>query len=184
MFQPREIIKVSRDVVAIRIPDGTPIPVKVDSQVTITQSLGGSYTIMTEEGYMARISGADADAIGKEVSVSNYNLEKVWSKEEVETSITEQMKTCFDPEIPVNIVELGLIYDSQIYELAPGSFRVAVKMTLTAPGCGMGGTLSADLRNKLLGIPAVKEADVEIVWDPPWTPHRMSEAAKLQLGFL
>ena len=161
------------------------------SSVKLTQSLGGAYTVVTEEGYLVRIDGKDSDALGKQEAVqvpSGQNAapaagsQPPLSQEEVEKRVWAQLRTCFDPEIPVNIVELGLIYLCQVSPLPEGGYKVEIKMTLTAPGCGMGDVLRADAQGKILGIPGVKQADVQLVWEPHWTPNLMSEAAKLQLG--
>ena len=128
---------------------------------------------------MARIASADADALGQEAPVSTVASAQGKLSEE---QVTEVLRTCYDPEIPVNIVELGLVYDLQILPLTPDGFRVEVKMTLTAPGCGMGPVLQQDVETKLLALPDVKEAAVLLVWDPPWSREMLSEAARLQLG--
>ena len=133
---------------------------------------------------MARIDGKDADALGKEVSAAPEMEPESSSGKVDEQLVWEQIKTCYDPEIPVNIVDLGLIYDCQVEELSPGSFRVGVKMTLTAPGCGMGPVLQQDAQNKILGIDPVDDVQVELVWDPPWNQSMLTEAARLQLGLM
>jgi probable FeS assembly SUF system protein SufT len=150
----------------------------------ITQSLGGSYTLLVPSyGGLFRLSNRDADAIGRETRpaegapVSGQAL----SGEALEKEVWATLRTCYDPEIPVNIVDLGLIYDMGISQLHDGS-RVDVKMTLTAQGCGMGGSIAADARNKLLDLPGVVEADVQVVWDPPWTPEKISAEGRALLG--
>lgn len=177
-----------RDVQGILIPQGEPITLPKDSQVMITQQLGGSYTVICN-GVMARIEGKDADALGKETPVPVSHLPAPVSAKgaapdasTLEKAIWEQLKSCFDPEIPVNIVDLGLVYDMKITPVNGGN-RVDVKMTLTAPGCGMGPVLQSDVQRKLLSLESVTEANVELVWDPPWSMSMLSEAAKLQLGF-
>lgn len=184
------MIKLSRNCEAIQIPSGEKVVLREGTLVSISQSLGGAYTVMTEDGYMVRISGKDADTLGLEVQAVTSEEMGPLDKETVGKMVWEQLRTCFDPEIPINIVELGLVYDCQVSALsleeenADRAFKVEVKMTLTAPGCGMGGVLSSDVQSKILGIRGVKVADVELVWDPPWNPSRMSDAAKLHLGMM
>jgi probable FeS assembly SUF system protein SufT len=173
-----EEIIMQRDCEAVLIPAGTKITLQAGVPVSIAQALGGSYTVLVH-GNMARIASADADALGKEVPVSTVTAEPGKLSEE---QVLEVLRTCYDPEIPVNIVELGLVYDMQILPLQPEGCRVEVKMTLTAPGCGMGPVLQQDVESKLLALPGVKEAAVFLVWDPPWNRDMLSEAAKLQLG--
>ncbi len=178
----REPATLSRETPAIQIPDGTMVTLPADSEVVITQQLGGTYTVMSQYGALYRIEPENADALGKEVQKRDKQLDdpsvplldRVWA----------QMGKCYDPEIPVNIVELGLVYDVWIDEEAADGKRVGIKMTLTAPGCGMGPVLAQDVRRRVEQIPEVREADVEIVLDPPWNQNMMSEAARLQLGFL
>ena len=148
----------------------------------ITQALGGSYTVFIE-GNLFRIAGKDADAIGKEPPPP-LELPPNASDDEVEKLVWQQLRTCFDPEIPINIVDLGLVYEVDLKHLDDGQREVDVKMTLTAPGCGMGDILVDDVRSKLEMIPTVAEADVELVFDPPWSRHMMSEAARLETGML
>jgi len=143
------------------------------------QSLGGSYTITDNIGAMFRVDAKDADALGLSSSAAP---ETAAPTELSEKSVRDQLKTVFDPEIPVNIVDLGLVYSCALAALAEGGTRVDAKMTMTAPGCGMANVLKADVEGKLSRIPGVKEVHVEVVFDPPWTPARMSDAAKLQLG--
>ena len=172
-----ETVKLARDVEAIQIPAGHTVTLEKGWDVTITQSLGGSYTVQVPMlGGLFRIAGPDADAIGKEVTAaptaaSGDLAQQVWST----------LKTCYDPEIPVNIVDLGLVYDMRIAD-APDGQRVDVKMTLTAPGCGMGGAIASDARQKLLSLPGVSDAEVEVVWDPPWSPQMISPEGKERLG--
>jgi probable FeS assembly SUF system protein SufT len=172
---------IARDVEAREIPSGTPIVLKAGDPVAITQSLGGSYTVITTSGFMARVEGKDADAIGEEVVVADAAAQQGKSTEEL---AWEQLKTCYDPEIPVNIVDLGLVYKCELSDLPDGGKKVDVRFTLTAPGCGMGDTLKEDIRAKLLAVPDVKEAEVQVLFDPPWSMAMMSDAAKLQLGML
>jgi probable FeS assembly SUF system protein SufT len=180
----REEIVFSRTAEAIMIPSGEPVMVPVGAQATITQSLGGSYTLITDRGLMVRISGREVEAIGKTPeSVPEVADVSAMSKEELDGMVWEQLKTCFDPEIPVNIVDLGLVY---LCDLEPGDdgYTVNVKMTLTAPGCGMGPVLAGDVRSKIEKLPGVKTANVDVVFDPVWDRSMMSEAAKLQLGMM
>jgi len=151
------------------------------------QSLGGSYSLQTELGYMVRIDGKDADVIGEVAplqSPKDVQEAAPLNGADLEKQIWDQLKTCFDPEIPVNIVDLGLVYSCDLHTLLDGKFRVVIKMTLTAPGCGMGGVLKADAESKLMALSGVKETDIEIVFDPQWDQSRMSEAAKLQLNLM
>lgn len=171
----------TRDVEATEIPAGTKFTIPVGSAVAITQSLGGSYTVMTGMGYMARIDGKDADAIGEETATADASAAEGKTTEEL---AWEQLKACYDPEIPVNIVDLGLVYKCEVKSLPEGGEKAEVRFTLTAPGCGMGDVLKEDVRQKLLTVPGIKEADVQVLFDPPWNMGMMSEAAKLQLGLL
>jgi probable FeS assembly SUF system protein SufT len=177
----RERTRIRREVPAIQIPDGVGVVIPQDTEVFITQQLGGSFTVMTERGAMFRIDEKNSDALGLEVSVPEPAGEESGPLEE---RIWDQMKKCYDPEIPVNIVDLGLVYDCRVVDLESGSHRIEIKMTLTAPGCGMGPVLAEDVRTKVEDLPDVESAEVEIVFDPPWTMSMMTEAAKLQLGFM
>jgi probable FeS assembly SUF system protein SufT len=176
-------IALKRDCEGTLIPSGDKVTLPRGDLVEVTQALGGSFTVRTGVGYLVRVSANDADALGlenelpKEASPADaaaFNLEKV----------IESLKTVFDPEIPVNVVDLGLIYVCEGQPLPDGGHRVEIKMSMTAPGCGMGDVLKDDARAKLLAVPGVREVDIELVWDPPWDPSRMSEAARLQLGML
>ncbi len=174
-----ERVEFTRDCEAVEVPAGHTVTIPQGALAYVTQSLGGTYTLQVPSfGGLYRISGKDADAIGKDAtqestSVASGSLEeKVWS----------QLKTCFDPEIPVNIVDLGLVYDMVVSEVAGGACRVDVKMTLTAPGCGMGASIAADARQKILDLPGVKQADVEVVWEPPWSPQMISPQGRQLLG--
>ncbi len=177
-----EPVVVQRDVRAVIVPAGVEVKLRTGSVGTITQALGGSFTVYIE-GNLFRIAGADGDAIGKE-PLRAPELPPGASDEDVSRLVWDQLRTCFDPEIPVNIVDLGLVYDCSITPEADGTRSVAVRMTLTAPGCGMGEVLVADVRDKLLMIPTVRKADVELVFDPPWNQSMMSEAARLQTGMM
>lgn len=179
-----EPVTLTRDVDASVIPIGTKVTLQKGEQANITQSLGGSYTVVVN-GNMFRIEGKDADALGMEVTQKKTGAAAgPVSQEHVEKEIWNQLRTCYDPEIPVNVVDLGLIYDCHIEPMAANSFRVGVKMTLTAPGCGMGPVLQQDVQNKLLSLESVDDVSVELVWDPPWNQSMLSEAAKLQLGLM
>lgn len=185
-YGAQETLTLSRDVEASMVPVGTRVTLQQGEQAYITQELGGSYTVVVN-GNMFRIDGKDADALGKEVTggtIRSATGQPV-SQEELEKHIWDQLRTCYDPEIPVNIVDLGLIYDCHI-EKEPdgGSYKVDVKMTLTAPGCGMGPVLQQDVQNKILNIEDVQEVNVELVWEPQWNQGMMTEAAKLQLGLM
>ncbi len=176
-------VTLSRDVEAAIIPVGTRVTLQKGEQAYVTQSLGGSYTVVVN-GNMFRIEGKDADALGIEPAPQAPVATGPVSHEELEKEIWNQLRSCYDPEIPVNIVDLGLIYDCHITPLGAASYRVDVKMTLTAPGCGMGPMLAQDVQNRLLGLQGVDDVAVELVWDPPWNQAMMTEAAKLQLGLL
>ena len=184
-MQTNETVTLTRDCEAILIPAGNKITLSTGSQVMITQSLGGSYTVIAN-GVMARIDGKDADAIGKApVAVpSPAVVTPPATTEELEKQVWNQMRTCFDPEIPVNIVDLGLVYNCQISPVPEGGNRVEVRMTLTAPGCGMGASIAADVENKIRTLPGITDTRVELVWDPVWNQSMMTEAARLQLGLM
>ena len=180
-MQMRKEATVARDVEAREIPSGTPITLHAGDPVIITQTLGGSFTVMTPVGFLARIDGKDADAIGEEIAVVDAAANEGKSTEDL---AWDQLRTCFDPEIPVNIVDLGLVYGCTLSPLPDGGQKIDVKFTLTAPGCGMGDVLREDIKGKLLTVPDIKDADVQVVFDPPWSLQMMSEAAKLQLGMM
>ncbi|HXO18540.1 MAG TPA: putative Fe-S cluster assembly protein SufT [Thermoanaerobaculia bacterium] len=178
---------VSRDCRAVEIPQGTPVVLAAGTHVRITQSLGGSYTVTTEHGQLLRLDEKSADAIGKggkETGASSAvaGEEPAGDAGALSDQVWERLKTCFDPEIPVNIVDLGLVYNCAVEPLPAGGNRVEIKMTLTAPGCGMGPVLAQDVKEKVEAIPGVRQADVEVVFDPQWNQNMMSEAARLQLG--
>ncbi|HEV7670966.1 MAG TPA: putative Fe-S cluster assembly protein SufT [Thermoanaerobaculia bacterium] len=189
-MNPPEYATLSRDVRGVRIPEGMPSILNAGQRVRITQSLGGSYTVVTDRGEMIRLEDRDADAIGREV----LGLSAAAETGSLEERVWAQLKTCFDPEIPVNVVDLGLIYSCDLTPVpsagglpettpeAPAPTDVRVLMTLTAPGCGMGPVLADDVKKKIEALPGVGSVDVEVVWDPPWNPGMMTEAARLQLG--
>ena len=178
-----ELITVERDCEAILIPSGDPIKLMKGTHVRITQALGGDYTLFVN-GNLVKIAGADADAIGKQaVKLGKSAHEHKSGKPVEEEQVWEQLRTVYDPEIPVNIVELGLIYDLQINNKKEGSY-INVKMTLTAPGCGMGPVIAMDAEMKIRNIPGVNDVMVEIVWEPQWDRDMMSDEAKLQLGMM
>ena len=177
-MQNPEYAVVSRECRAIQIPEGTPSLLSPGTRVRITQSLGGTYTVSTDRGHLLRIESRDADAIGKDATDLLAGL----ASSPLEDQIWALLKTCFDPEIPVNVVDLGLIYNCEIVERPEGGRRVDIKMTLTAPGCGMGPVLAQDIREKIERLPEIDEADVEVVFDPQWNQNMMSEAARLELG--
>jgi probable FeS assembly SUF system protein SufT len=174
-----EPVKFERDCPAVLVPQGEAVTLPAGSAGYITQSLGGSFTVFVE-GNLFRISGQDADAIGKPRPEA-LQLDEGAGDEAVEKLVWEQLRTCFDPEIPINVVELGLVYDCEL-EHVPGGRKVNIRMTLTAPGCGMGEILVEDVRTKVEQVPTVVEADVELVFDPPWNQSMMSEAARLETG--
>jgi len=177
-----ELITVKRDCEAILIPSGDPIKLIEGTHVRITQALGGDYTLFVN-GNLVKISGKDADAIGKEFIQDEQQSKADISKPLKEEDVWEQLRTVYDPEIPVNIVELGLVYDLQIKKEEIGNI-VNIKMTLTAPGCGMGPVIAQDAEMKIRNISSVKDVLVEIVWEPLWDRDMMSDEAKLQLGMI
>jgi probable FeS assembly SUF system protein SufT len=175
-------LELKRDCAAVQIPAGTAITLAAGTPVDITQTLGGSYTIHAPGG-LFRIAAQDADALGLDASAGNATVEGAPASDAVsDEQIWETLRTCYDPEIPVNIVDLGLVYEMKVDRPADGRCVVQVKMTLTAPGCGMGGVIAGDAQQKLLGLPGVEEASVEIVWDPPWHHSMITEQGRKVLG--
>jgi probable FeS assembly SUF system protein SufT len=174
-------VTLLRDCEAIQIPSGNSVTLAAGTRVFITQSLGGSYTVATDSG-LARITDANADALGLEPGPKPKAPASAAGAVD-EKAVWDQLKTCYDPEIPVNIVDLGLVYDCRV-DSAPTGAKVSVKMTLTAPGCGMGPTICAEARSKIESLPGVADADVELVWDPPWNQGMISEVGKMQLGLI
>lgn len=188
-----EAVKLKRNCESAQIPSGAPILLPEGMEVKITQSLGGNFTVITQDGFMVRIAAENADALGKDrvgpplpsgAEAAPSQSSTSVTKESVEKQVGEALRTCYDPEIPVNIMDLGLIYLCRVTPLAEGGYKVEIQMTLTAPGCGMGDVLRGDVQGKVLRIPGVKQADIQLVWEPQWDQSRMSEAAKLQLGIL
>ncbi len=173
------VIELTRDCEATEVPYGGVQILPAGTKVRIMQSLGGSYSVATEQGSMVRIEAKNADALGlppqpteQQTAPTQFSEKLVW----------DQLKTVFDPEIPVNVVDLGLIYSCQITPAESGGQKIEIEMAMTAPGCGMGDVLRADIERKLSQLPEVREVHAQIVFDPPWHPGRMSDAAKLQLG--
>lgn len=177
MNEDREIIILNRDTMALMVPLGVPIRIPQGTEVTVIQNLGGAFTVDVS-GNLVRIESRDADALGQKVKNPMDNLPKDAT---IKDKVWTQLSTIFDPEIPVNIVDLGLVYTCKIEKCADLYF-VTVEMTLTAPGCGMGPVLIDDLKHKILTIPGVNKVEVELVFDPPWDRSMMSDTAKLQLG--
>lgn len=177
-----EPVTLHRNCKAILIPDGYEIELPQGSIGYITQALGGSFTVYVE-GSLFRIQGIDADALGKE-PLKPPELPENSSDEDVESVIWAQIKTCYDPEIPINVVDLGLIYSCDIKKISDDERHLSITMTLTAPGCGMGEILVEDVRSKVVLVPTVTSAHVELVFDPPWDRSMMSEEAQLQTGMM
>jgi probable FeS assembly SUF system protein SufT len=184
-MREHEPITITRDCEAIQIPNGTKMVLPAGTAVYITQSLGDTYTVTTDHGYMVRIAGKDADAIGLEKTAAAPAVaEGPQAPEDLEKLVWDQLRTCYDPEIPVNIVDLGLVYQCSVVPAEGGGYRAEVKITLTAPGCGMGGVLAADAQAKIGALPGIKDANIEVVFEPQWNPSMMSEAARLELGMM
>jgi probable FeS assembly SUF system protein SufT len=179
-MQTSELINLNRECEAIGIPSGVRELLPQGATVRIMQSLGSGYTVVDNRGYLLRIDARDADAMGLDGEASAVAIVDGSFKEDM---VWDQLKTVYDPEIPVNIVELGLIYACTIADIETGGKKIDIKMSMTAPGCGMGNVLKADVESRLARLPEVKDVRVEVVFDPPWNPSRMSEAAKLKLGF-
>jgi probable FeS assembly SUF system protein SufT len=175
-----EPVRFERDCAVVLVPQGDAVTLPAGSIGYITQALGGSYTVFVE-GNLFRVAGKDADAIGKEPPEA-LQLAAGATDEDVEKLVWKQLRTCFDPEIPINVVDLGLVYEATVRHREDGQREVDIRMTLTAPACGMGDILVDDVRSKLELIPTVVEADVELVFDPPWNQSMMTEAARLQTG--
>ena len=183
-----EPVPLKRDCEATQIPSGYHVMLPAGSTVTVTQTLGGNFTVITEGGTLARIGAKEADALGEPfVSQAAAALEQAQANAQGPfsmDSVWEQLRSVYDPEIPVNIVDLGLVYECKATPAPDGGQRLDIQLTMTAPGCGMGDIIRDDVHRKVLGVSGVREANVELVWDPPWDQSRMSEAARLQLGWL
>jgi probable FeS assembly SUF system protein SufT len=177
----REII-VTRDVDAVQIPSGSTLRIPQGTKVIITQSLGGTHTVSFNMG-LARIDAANQDALSME-SVPVACPDNATHGEVTESDIWSQLKGVYDPEIPVNIVDLGLVYSMELTAKEEGGHRVLIKMTLTAPGCGMGPTIANDAKQRVLSLPGIVEAEVDLVWDPPWNQGMISEAGRMKLGMV
>lgn len=172
---------LARDCLAVLVPSGQAVTLQGGTEVVVVQTLGGSFTIQTDRGALARIAAADADALALEghgvaeqpsASASPFSLD----------AVIDALKTVYDPEIPINVVDLGLVYACDASPLPDGNHRVEIKMSMTAPGCGMGDVLKEDARQRVGAVPGVGAVDVELVWDPPWDLSRLSEDARLELG--
>jgi len=182
----REEVVVSRDCPAVTIPHGSPVTIEEGCIAQITQQLGGSYTVLVE-GNLYRIEGIDADALGLEPTDHSERSEAPEgpiTAESVENMAWSLLATCYDPEIPIDIVNLGLVYSCKVLPAGEECFRIEVEMTLTAPGCGMGTMIADEARDKLLSIHGVDEVKVDLVWDPPWSREMISEPARLEMGLL
>jgi probable FeS assembly SUF system protein SufT len=169
-----------RAVEAIEIPAGYWVTLAEGTPFRVVQALGDTYTLVVDEGFMVRVAAEDADALGLEPPAPAAPAPDA----PLEAQVWDQLRRCYDPEIPASIVDLGLVYGCRVEPLADGRHRVTVALTLTAPGCGMGDVLCDDVRRRLRRLPGVAEVEVEVVLDPPWDPSRMTEAARLQLGLL
>ncbi len=174
-------VELTRDCEVTQIPSGVATTLPEGTPVDITQTLGGSYTVHVLGGGLCRIAAKDADALGLKSATETKSAETAEGPVE-EKTVWDTLKTCYDPEIPVNIVDLGLVYDMKVTPLESGRSAVNVKMTLTAPGCGMGGIIAGDAQQKLLGLPGVQEANVEIVWEPQWHHSMITAEGRKILG--
>jgi probable FeS assembly SUF system protein SufT len=177
-----EPVVLSRDVRAVAVPAGIDVTLKAGAVGYITQALGGSFTVYID-GNLFRIAGEHADALGKEV-LKTPEVPANPTAEDIRNIVWDQMRSVYDPEIPINIVDLGLVYECDVLGHDDGTYNVGIKMTVTAPGCGMGEILVADVKEKVERIPGVRGADVELVFDPPWHQSMMSDAARLQTGMM
>ena len=184
-----EPISLARDVEVVEIPAGTWSILPAGTHVLVTQTLGGNYTVMTVDGYLFRVDGRDADSLGKEVKAVDPRLAASTATATADVPVDldlvqDQLRTVYDPEIPVNIVDLGLVYRCEAVKQPEGGNVIEIDMTMTAPGCGMGEYLKQDVEEKLRAVPGVRDVQVNIVWEPLWDREMMSDAAKLQLGML
>jgi probable FeS assembly SUF system protein SufT len=176
-----ERVELTRECEGVQVPAGNKMMLEKGLEAFITQSLGGTFTLQIPAyGGLFRVAGKDADALGKKPE--DAGAVPAAGGGDLEAMVWEQLKTCFDPEIPVNIVDLGLVYGMEVKDAGDGTRKVEVKMTLTAQGCGMGASIATDARYKIMSIPGVSEADVELVWDPPWTPQMISPEGRERLG--
>ena len=187
----KEAVKISRDLEVVQIPEGFNVRLARGTTVRLTQALGDSYTVMTEYGTMVRVAGKDADAIGESITAapavaagSAVTAGAAVTAEQVKEHVWNALRNVYDPEIPVNVVELGLVYNNDVTPLPEGGYKVDIKLTLTAPGCGMGPVLQGDAERRIKAIPGIKTANIQLVVDPPWNASMMSEAARLQLGMM
>lgn len=179
------------DCMVTLIPEGHATLLRAGERITVTQALGGTVTVVTDSGHLARLSAPDAAALGLIADQSDADAGGAPGGTAVQPSsapfdyeqVVDAMKTVFDPEIPVNIVDLGLVYGCDVLDAADGGKRLEIKMSMTAPGCGMGDVLAYDVQSRVLTVPGVSEVDVELVWDPPWDPSRLTDAGRLELGF-
>ena len=179
-MQVQESLSLNRECIAVMVPSGQQVLIPDGTEVGVVQSLGGSFTVKIH-GRLFRIDGKDADALGKEPP-PEPRLPEGANEKDVEALIWQQLKNCFDPEIPIDIVELGLVYRCEVFTVDANLRRVEIDMTLTAPGCGMGDVIAEDVQRKVLEVPTIDEARVEVVFDPPWNHSMMSESARLELG--
>lgn len=179
-MRKRELVVTTRAVRAEIVPQGEVVELDAGTEAMITQALGGSFTLLVH-GQLMRLRGADADAIGKPVPESP-TLPADAGPDELRGLVWQTLKTCYDPEIPIDIVELGLVYRCDLEAQEDGRFKVEIDMTLTAPGCGMGEVIANEVADKVLALPAISQVDVQMVFDPPWDRYRLSEAARLALG--
>jgi probable FeS assembly SUF system protein SufT len=178
-----EFVRLARACTAVKIPSGERLELPEGTEVYVTQALGGSYTVQSRShGGLFRIGGRDGDALGKPVADGGTSLADAGETLAIEDRVTGALRSCYDPEIPVNIVDLGLVYDTRIERGSDGRYSVAIKMTLTAPGCGMGVAIAADAEEKLRELEDVADALVEIVWEPLWNPRMISEEGRRILG--
>ena len=176
-----ERVELAREIEGVQVPAGNKMMLEKGIEAFITQSLGGTFTLQVPAyGGLFRVAGKDADALGK--TPQDAGVVSASGGGDLEAMVWEQLKTCFDPEIPVNIVDLGLVYGMEVKDADDGTKKVEVKMTLTAQGCGMGASIATDARHKIMSLPGVSEADVDLVWDPPWTPQMISPEGRERLG--
>jgi probable FeS assembly SUF system protein SufT len=174
---------LSREVSATQIPSGDKVSLPLGTRIQIHQTLGGSYTVQTDHG-LFRIDGKDGDAIGEAAADHSVDAATLADGAPDPAAVWDQLRKVYDPEIPVNIVDLGLVYSMDIEKKAESTYKVSVAMTLTAPGCGMGPAIAEDAKGKVLLVPGVGDADVRITWDPPWNQSMISEEGKMKLGLV